>query len=51
MSVDGRDSREADDLAGFVSGLGPDWVGLSLTMPLKEAVLERIEGLGCCGKA
>lgn len=31
---------EADDLAGFVSGLGPDWVGLSLTMPLKEAVLE-----------
>ena len=22
------------DLAGFVAGLGPAWVGLSLTMPL-----------------
>lgn len=31
---------EADELAGFVAGLGPEWVGLSLTMPLKEAVLE-----------
>ena len=27
-------------LPGFVAGLGPDWVGLSLTMPLKEAVLD-----------
>jgi shikimate dehydrogenase len=26
-------------LATFVAGLGPEWVGLSLTMPLKEAVL------------
>jgi shikimate dehydrogenase len=25
------------DLAGFVAGLGPEWAGLSLTMPLKEA--------------
>lgn len=24
-------------LAGFVAGLGPEWAGLSLTMPLKEA--------------
>lgn len=27
-------------LPGFVSGLGPDWAGLSLTMPLKRAALE-----------
>jgi shikimate dehydrogenase len=26
-----------DELAGFVAGLGPEWAGLSLTMPLKEA--------------
>jgi shikimate dehydrogenase len=26
-----------DQLAGFVAGLGPEWAGLSLTMPLKEA--------------
>lgn len=26
-------------LAGFVEGLGPDWAGLSLTMPLKQTVL------------
>ena len=25
------------DLARFVAGLGPEWAGLSLTMPLKEA--------------
>ncbi len=30
---------DAAGLAGFVAGLGPDWVGLSLTMPLKEAAL------------
>jgi shikimate dehydrogenase len=29
----------AAQLATFVAGLGPEWVGLSLTMPLKEAVL------------
>jgi shikimate dehydrogenase len=28
------------ELAGFVAGCGPDWRGLSLTMPLKEAALE-----------
>jgi shikimate dehydrogenase len=27
-------------LAGFVDGLGPDWAGLSLTMPLKRVALE-----------
>lgn len=26
-------------LAGFIDGLGPEWRGLSLTMPLKQAVL------------
>jgi shikimate dehydrogenase len=29
-----------DGLAGFVGGLGPEWVGLSLTMPLKRVALE-----------
>lgn len=28
-----------DGLADFVEGLGPEWRGLSLTMPLKKAVL------------
>jgi shikimate dehydrogenase len=30
---------EADELAGFVAGLGPEWAGLSLTMPLKQVAL------------
>jgi shikimate dehydrogenase len=29
-----------DGLAGFVAGLDPEWVGLSLTMPLKEVALD-----------
>jgi shikimate dehydrogenase len=32
-------------LAGLVAGLGPDWVGLSLTMPLKEAALAVAEAV------
>jgi shikimate dehydrogenase len=28
-----------DELAAFVAGLGPEWAGLSLTMPLKEVAL------------
>lgn len=28
------------ELAGRVAGLGPEWVGLSLTMPLKEVALD-----------
>lgn len=28
------------DLAGFVAGLGPEWRGLSLTMPLKRVALD-----------
>ena len=30
----------AAELADFVAGCGPDWRGLSMTMPLKEAALE-----------
>ncbi|WP_141277087.1 shikimate dehydrogenase [Pseudonocardia hydrocarbonoxydans] len=29
-----------DALAGFVDGLGPEWAGLSLTMPLKRVALD-----------
>ncbi|MFD0686311.1 shikimate dehydrogenase [Actinomadura fibrosa] len=29
-----------DGLAAFLDGLGPDWAGLSLTMPLKRAALK-----------
>ncbi len=35
-----RHEVDAAGLAAFVAGLGPDWVGLSLTMPLKEAALD-----------
>jgi shikimate dehydrogenase len=31
---------EVADLAGLVRGLGREWAGLSITMPLKEAALE-----------
>lgn len=34
----------ADGLPAFVAGLGPEWAGLSLTMPLKRAVLPLLEG-------
>lgn len=30
----------ADELPGFVDSLGPDWAGMSLTMPLKHAALQ-----------
>ncbi|MFC4126896.1 shikimate dehydrogenase [Nocardia rhizosphaerae] len=33
----------ADELAGLVDGLGPEWVGLSVTMPGKEAALHYAE--------
>ncbi|WP_182876841.1 shikimate dehydrogenase [Microbispora sp. H10670] len=32
-----------DGLAGLVAGLGPEWAGLSLTMPLKRAVLPLLD--------
>lgn len=33
----------ADRLPGFVAGLGADWAGLSLTMPLKQAVIPLLD--------
>lgn len=32
-----------DDLAALLAGLGPEWAGLSLTMPLKQAVLPLLD--------
>lgn len=37
-SYGAHDCGEAE-LPGFVAGLGPEWAGLSLTMPLKEVAL------------
>jgi shikimate dehydrogenase len=31
-------------LPGLLGSLGPDWAGLSLTMPLKRAVLPLLDG-------
>ncbi|MEU6310533.1 shikimate dehydrogenase [Streptomyces sp. NPDC047014] len=41
------DRFEIDEAAlpGFVAGLGPEWAGLSLTMPLKRAVLPLLDGV------
>jgi shikimate dehydrogenase len=33
----------ADGLRGFLDGLGPEWAGLSLTMPLKQTVLPLLD--------
>ncbi|MEU6385200.1 shikimate dehydrogenase [Streptomyces bauhiniae] len=41
-SYDGFEVDE-DGLAGFLAGLGPDWAGLSLTMPLKRAVMPLLD--------
>jgi shikimate dehydrogenase len=35
----GRIEATAQTLPGILAGFGPEWVGLSLTMPLKRAVL------------
>nr|WP_281178453.1 shikimate dehydrogenase [Amycolatopsis jejuensis] len=35
-----RFETDADELPGFVDGLGPEWVGLSVTMPGKRRALE-----------
>jgi shikimate dehydrogenase len=34
---------DAARLPGLISGCGPDWAGLSLTMPLKQAVLPLLD--------
>ncbi|WP_282006548.1 shikimate dehydrogenase family protein [Propioniciclava sinopodophylli] len=36
----GRHEVDEAGLAGFVAGCGPEWVGLSCTAPLKQAVLD-----------
>lgn len=36
----GRFAVDEAGLPGFVAGLGPEWAGLSLTMPLKRVALE-----------
>jgi shikimate dehydrogenase len=36
----GAHEVRASALPGFVTGLGPEWAGLSLTMPLKEVAFE-----------
>ena len=38
-----RHRVEEDALAGFLDGLGPEWAGLSLTMPLKRAVIPLLD--------
>lgn len=39
------DSADVDEqgLAGFLDACGPEWIGLSLTMPLKRAVLPLLD--------
>ncbi|WP_449350174.1 shikimate dehydrogenase [Streptomyces shaanxiensis] len=41
------DRFELDEAAlpGFVEGLGPEWAGLSVTMPLKRAVIPLLDGI------
>lgn len=39
----GRHEVDEDGLAGFVAGLDGSWAGLSLTMPLKRAVLPLLD--------
>ena len=41
-TYDAVEVRSAD-LAGFLDGLGPEWAGLSLTMPLKQVVLPLLD--------
>src|SRR5688572_28400212 len=46
LGLDWRyDAVEVDEagLAGFLDGLGPEWRGLSLTMPLKRAVVPLLD--------
>jgi shikimate dehydrogenase len=47
------DAHEVDEdaLPGFVAGLGPEWAGLSLTMPLKRAVLPLLDWTSSAARA
>ncbi|MEV7202812.1 shikimate dehydrogenase [Streptomyces griseoluteus] len=50
LGLDGwsYDRFEVDEagLPGFFEGLGPEWAGLSLTMPLKRAVMPLLDEVG-----
>ncbi|AWZ04624.1 MULTISPECIES: shikimate dehydrogenase [unclassified Streptomyces] len=41
------DRFEVDEAAlpDFIAGLGPEWAGLSLTMPLKRAIIPLLDGI------
>ena len=41
----------AEQLPGFLRGLGPDWAGLSLTMPLKSTVIDLLPELSATAAA
>ncbi|MFJ8821917.1 shikimate dehydrogenase [Streptomyces sp. NPDC102467] len=41
----GRFEVDEAALPGFLSELGPEWAGLSLTMPLKRAVIPLLDGI------
>ncbi|WP_431784744.1 shikimate dehydrogenase [Streptomyces chumphonensis] len=47
------DRFEVDEagLAGFLDGLGPGWAGLSLTMPLKRAVIPLLDEVSATAAA
>ncbi|MFF3017540.1 shikimate dehydrogenase [Streptomyces sp. NPDC057939] len=49
LGLDGwsYDRFEIDEAAlpAFVGGLGPEWAGLSLTMPLKRAIIPLLDGV------
>ncbi|WP_158892130.1 shikimate dehydrogenase [Amycolatopsis anabasis] len=46
-----RIETDADGLPGLVDGLGPEWIGLSVTMPGKRAALEFATGVTPRAKA
>ncbi len=47
----GRHQVEEAALAGFLDGLDESWAGLSLTMPLKRAVIPLLDGIGDTARA
>jgi shikimate dehydrogenase len=42
---------DEQELAGLLEGLGPEWVGLSLTMPLKAAVIPLLDHVSSLARA
>ncbi|GAB3406572.1 shikimate dehydrogenase [Schumannella luteola] len=40
-----------DGLEGFLAGLGPEWLGLSLTMPLKRRLIELVDDVDPVARA